>query len=307
MEKISSATQDRNRVVVKQKSSECSGATRLNLTRYAIGIVLNGEKYLQHDDRVTKIGKGEMFFLNYGQHIIEDWPSESAPFEQIIFYYTSEQLLRAIARFGEESGIIDSDRIEARKMRCESVACATPSKVIRNFFTSVSSLYDCRCFVSDEMCESLKLVELAHYIIKYERGVMLRCFLSSLDCERARFERVIFNNIFVNKSIADLALDANRSVTAFKKEFNICFGISTHQWYQRERLRYARLLLCTTTYTIAEIGGKCQFTNASHFIKIFKRHYDLTPLAYREKNSATNNAEVSGENSLKNAYRDEDK
>jgi AraC-like DNA-binding protein len=35
--------------------------------------------------------------------------------------------------------------------------------------------------------------------------------------------------------------------------------------------------------TISEIGAQCAFTNISHFIKLFKRHYKTTPAALRKQ------------------------
>lgn len=46
---------------------------------------------------------------------------------------------------------------------------------------------------------------------------------------------------------------------------------------------FARLLLISTSKSISEIGNACTFPNTSHFIKLFKKEYQMTPAAYRNR------------------------
>ena len=51
----------------------------------------------------------------------------------------------------------------------------------------------------------------------------------------------------------------------------------------RQRLMHSRLLLISTSKSISEIGNECTFPNTSHFIKLFKKEYQMTPATYRHK------------------------
>ena len=44
---------------------------------------------------------------------------------------------------------------------------------------------------------------------------------------------------------------------------------------------HSRLLLISTSKSVSEIGHECAFPNTSHFIKLFKKEYSITPSAYR--------------------------
>lgn len=61
------------------------------------------------------------------------------------------------------------------------------------------------------------------------------------------------------------------------------YGTSPHQWLIRQRLIHARLLLISTDKAIAEIGTACAFPNTSHFIKLFRKQYGMTPETYRNR------------------------
>lgn len=49
---------------------------------------------------------------------------------------------------------------------------------------------------------------------------------------------------------------------------------------------HARLLLISTNKSISEVGLECGFPNTSHFIKLFKKAYDHTPVSYRHRHVA---------------------
>ena len=68
-----------------------------------------------------------------------------------------------------------------------------------------------------------------------------------------------------------------------------------HKWYIRQRLMHARLLLISTSKSISEIGNECTFPNTSHFIKLFKKEYQMTPATYRHRHQNS-----SAEESLQN-------
>ena len=60
-----------------------------------------------------------------------------------------------------------------------------------------------------------------------------------------------------------------------------------HKWYIRQRLMHSRLLLISTSKSISEIGNECTFPNTSHFIKLFKKEYQMTPATYRHRHLTT--------------------
>ena len=92
-----------------------------------------------------------------------------------------------------------------------------------------------------------------------------------------------YDHIFKDISIEELSKLTNRSLTSFKKEFRRHFMMPPHKWYIRQRLMHSRLLLISTSKSISEIGNACTFPNTSHFIKLFKKEYQMTPAAYRNR------------------------
>ena len=109
--------------------------------------------------------------------------------------------------------------------------------------------------------------------------------LSNVDAAYGNFERVVYSHIFQDMSIEELASISHRSLTSFKKEFRRHFMMPPHRWFIRQRLMQSRLLLISTSKSISEIGNECTFPNTSHFIKLFKKEYGMTPAIYRTRYS----------------------
>lgn len=50
--------------------------------------------------------------------------------------------------------------------------------------------------------------------------------------------------------------------------------------------------LISTSKSISEIGNECTFPNTSHFIKLFKKEYQMTPATYRHRHQNSQTDEV---------------
>lgn len=65
--------------------------------------------------------------------------------------------------------------------------------------------------------------------------------------------------------------------TLFKKET----GYSIHEFIQKTRLETARNMLLDTEYSCASIANTLCFSSQSHFIRLFREKYGMTPAKYR--------------------------
>ena len=64
-----------------------------------------------------------------------------------------------------------------------------------------------------------------------------------------------------------------------KKNFDCNFS----QLIKECKLNYARDYLLNSNYTVDEIAEKIGFYDRSHFDKVFKNQYNITPKNYRER------------------------
>ena len=156
-----------------------------------------------------------------------------------------------------------------------------PSEVIAEFFKSCVRLFELDEF--NEQTQKLKLSELLYLILSGENECLKSRISRMLDAQKNRFRQVVFDNVFANISVAQMASKSCLSTSAFKREFEHNFDVSPHKWAITQRLQHAENLLHTTSRPISEIARLCAFNNLSHFSKRFRLHYGLTPRDYRKK------------------------
>ncbi len=92
----------------------------------------------------------------------------------------------------------------------------------------------------------------------------------------------LYSNYNQNISLDELASHACLSVNHLLRTFKQAFNVSPHQFLIKLRLQRAQLLLKSTSYPINEVVGLVGFDCPSSFIRLFKTHYKITPLKYRQ-------------------------
>lgn len=96
-----------------------------------------------------------------------------------------------------------------------------------------------------------------------------------------RFRRTIMGTILTPTSIQQLAAECGLCTTKFKKEFCRIFGDTPHRWILRRRLELSKRILVHTDLPVKSVARQVQFATSSHFIRLFKAEFGITPIGYR--------------------------
>jgi len=83
-------------------------------------------------------------------------------------------------------------------------------------------------------------------------------------------------------TIAQLADLAHLSSYHFIRCFKSAYELTPLQYLTRLRLKKASLLLKRSRASVGDIVPQCGFQNESAFIRLFKREFRMTPVAYRK-------------------------
>lgn len=281
--------------IVKYVEGMRAGIQLLNLSRCAIGYVVRGEKRIYNGDLHHTISRGDIFYLGVGSHYVEDIPEEGRPFEQIVTYYSPALLQRILLHLNMNYSMNITNSHHCDRCRRMNHISMPANSLFRSFFNHVISYLQDGNFMRDETAENIKMTELIYLIVSQTDGCLKSKVLSNVDSAHDNFEQIIYSHIFCDVSIEELASKSNRSLTSFKKEFKRHFMMPPHRWFIRQRLMQSRLLLISTAKSISEIGNECTFPNTSHFIKLFKKEYGVTPAIYRSRHCGmAQNVSLSG-------------
>ena len=274
---------DDQATIVKYVETNYVGIQSVNLSRCAIGYVVRGTKYVYYGDTRFTISRGEVFYLGLGNHYVENVPDDGRSYEQVVLYYSPEELQRILLNLNMNFSINISSTHSCEGCRNRNHVSMGVNPTLRYLFAHlVSCLHDDN-HIQDSASDSLKMTELIYAIISMDECCLRSKVLANMDTAHSNFEQMIYRQIFNDISIEQLASMSHRSLTSFKKEFKRHFAMPPHRWFIHQRLMRSRLLLISTSKSISEIGVECTFPNTSHFIKLFKKEYGFTPAIYRNK------------------------
>lgn len=158
------------------------------------------------------------------------------------------------------------------------------NETMRAFCYSIVPYFKQKVPPSESLLE-LKFKEIIFVILSNPENAGLLSFVNSIvDQQKTPIWEVMEANYMFNLTIDEYARIAGRSAAGFKREFNEHYGTSPGKWLTNRRLEHTKLLLATSKKTIGEIIYDCGFENISHFSRVFKENYGLSPLQYRQKN-----------------------
>jgi AraC family transcriptional regulator len=81
-------------------------------------------------------------------------------------------------------------------------------------------------------------------------------------------------------SLAKLAAEIGVSEGHFIRLFKARFGVAPHQYVVKRRLEHGKELL-SSDMNLAQVAAASGFSDQSHFTRVFKREFHMTPSAWR--------------------------
>lgn len=150
-------------------------------------------------------------------------------------------------------------------------------EVLTSYFQSVLSFFLMPSGPAKSLLK-LKFEELIVNISTTDRNVKLVSYFHELSGRsKPSIQDIMESNFTSHLSLKEFARMCSRSLTTFKEEFREIYQRSPGNWLREKRLDYASYLLRTTQMSIDEVCIDCGFENRSHFIRVFKSKFGVTP------------------------------
>jgi AraC-like DNA-binding protein len=252
-------------------------------TRYVLGYVVSGYKFIYTGDLRNEVTPGDIFFLAKGTHYVEEIPNGQKPFEQVMFFYSSEQIGNIIAELGINYRIEAKISHSCEECMMKEYVVAPGWEQLRTFFSAIGKNLRDGVYTDDPTAEALALTALVYQIISRPEGCLRTRVLGSTDPEKELMERQLRDYVFSDITLEQFAQRTNRSLSSFKKKFKEYYNESPHRWVVRQRLMHARLQLISTERDVTHIARECRFPNSSYFIRLFRKEFSMTPTQYRAR------------------------
>ncbi|MBW4891576.1 AraC family transcriptional regulator [Mucilaginibacter sp. HMF5004] len=167
----------------------------------------------------------------------------------------------------------------------DAVLRVQPDELLKNYCQSVHSFLSMSEEPNKQLL-SLKFDELLLSLFANERHKHLTDYFVSL-CRNPHdhMSRIMEANFAYNLKLEELAQLCNMSLSAFKNAFKQQYNTTPALWLKNKKLDLALSHIITSDMTVSQVAFECGFEDPSHFIRVFKEKYDLTPLQYRQNHT----------------------
>ena len=95
--------------------------------------------------------------------------------------------------------------------------------------------------------------------------------------------RVMDDNYCFNLALDAFAKLSNRSLSAFKRDFEKIYGMPPGKWLMGKRLNHALHLLTNMGKTVSEAAFESGFESPAHFSRSFRQRFGASPVDVKKR------------------------
>jgi AraC family transcriptional regulator, exoenzyme S synthesis regulatory protein ExsA len=248
-------------------------------TDYLVHIV-TGKKTWHTSDGLWPAKAGDTLFFKKGATIIEQYFDADVC---LLMVFIPDALMRSTVR--EVTGTLNFKALDSEPIKTglrveNDVALAALFQSMRTYLSGKEK--------PAEPLVRLKLKELVISVLTSGSNSELAAYFRRLgECDSPSIAEVMESNFRFNLLLDEYAKLCHRSLSSFKREFQVHFQESPGKWLMRRRLDYSAKLLCNSQMNVTEIAFESGFEDVSHFSRVFKERFHVSPVKYRQDSPVT--------------------
>jgi AraC-like DNA-binding protein len=232
--------------------------------------VLEGKKVWHTAEGAYEIGEGNCVLVRKGACILEQFFDRG--FCVVLFFIPDEFICNTLKN--------KSAPIAKTGSKYQPVMKLNATETLKSFFVSMYAYFSGTAEPDKSLLE-LKFRELILTIAdnpKNEEALSYFCSLMN-EPQSVSLQRVMDDNFCFNLKLEQYAILSNRSLSAFKRDFQKQFNSTPGRWLLEKRLEHAKFLLGNKNKTVSEVAFESGFENPSHFSRSFKERFGISPAA----------------------------
>ena len=241
---------------------------------FFINIVV-GTATIHTPDRSWTLNSGDSIMIKKGAHIMEKNPGEILC---IMSFFVPESYLRPFLRENVQLLRIEHSAIVANDL----VIPLEKNEVMKAFYESMFPYFNTERKPPEEVLE-LKFRELLFNVIANPANCELIAYLQTLLADHDYLQQTMEANYLFNLQLEDYARLCNRSLSSFKRDFQLTYGVPPGHWLLEKKLTRAKHQLMITDKSINDISFECGFESNTHFSRAFKNLFGASPLQFRKQ------------------------
>jgi len=230
--------------------------------------VVEGRKIWHTSEGSYDIGAGSCVFVRKGAFVLEQFVDVG--FCLVLFFIPDDFICQTLGK---------KFSAPVRHAGHRQVIHLNSSETLAVFFSSMSSYFSEAREPAQSLLE-LKFKELILTIANNPGNAELLSYFCLLVNEprAVSLERIMTDNYRYNLKLEQFAQLSNRSLSAFKRDFQTVFRTTPGKWLLEKRLLYAKGLLNNNAKkAISEVAFESGFETLAHFSRSFKQRFGVVP------------------------------
>ncbi|SHG04578.1 Helix-turn-helix domain-containing protein [Flavisolibacter ginsengisoli DSM 18119] len=254
----------------------CPPEARLMKTKFAglwshenyIFYVLEGKKVWHTAHGSYEISEGSCVLVRKGACILEQF--FDIGFCLVLFFIPDQFICDTLKS--------RSVPIAKTGRQYEPVISIRSTETLKSFFISMYAYFS-GTTAPDRSLLELKFRELILNIAENRDNVEALSYFCSLmnEPQSVALERIMQDNYCFNLKLEQYAALCNRSLSAFKRDFQKQFNSTPGKWLLEKRLQQSLALLSNNGKSVSEAAFETGFENISHFSRCFKQRFGFSP------------------------------
>jgi AraC-like DNA-binding protein len=258
----------------KHKVETRAGQRTVFLTEHTLIFVIKGTKLLHFPDQTITVQPNSVVLLKKGIYVMAEYIEEGLTFEALMIFLPRKALKEFISRQVPATPVIQQDR---------PCVIFPANDLLENFKYQYRGYFG-KTFRGQEQLLTLKQQELLLLLQSSDHGREVIQFIhSTVSAAPEDLEYIVRNYLLQPVTLEEMASLSNRSLASFKRDFQRHYQCAPRQWINRQRLEHAQLLLNNTDRQVSDVALACGYESVSHFIRIFRKAFGVTPRALRAK------------------------
>jgi AraC-like DNA-binding protein len=242
-----------------------------------LAFTLSGKRIIRHGNKEWITNTEQGFLLKRCAFLQEMTPDYDG-WEVLVLYLKDDYLKNVLEEFRQFLKLEDLPQPDTEMIQVFEV-----NDRIRTSYQSLIPYFGKTHLLPNSIFEA-KFKELLFNILSHPPNSHILAHINQIVSDYATpIWEVMEAHYSYDLKVSEFAEIANRSTATFRREFIEHFKTTPGKWLTNRRLEKAVMLLKTSNKTISEITFDCGFKNVSHFSRIFKDKFQISPSKFRNQ------------------------
>lgn len=225
------------------------------------------------DNKRHHLTEDTVVFLPQGQNLHSDFVHSTDSLKAYLIFIDDEIISEYLKN--KKSRLTNTKEYkELYKVKC--------GPMFKSFFDSVKMMSKEKEGISSTIkgdLLKLKLLEFLHLLAAIDESALNARLSNRNNTLRPKRNiiRLLEESDLLKLSLDDLSNLSGRSLSSFNRDFKAIYNMPPKRWLQDKRLTHARNLLIDRDLSVTDVAVEIGYDNVSHFIKLFKEKYKITP------------------------------